>query len=702
MKKFEERKIDFSNAYSAAETNYRKCSEDVKFLVVNGAQWEQSSRRIKTNLFKNKPKPEINKLFRSVNRVIGQMQGLELQAIISSASDEAQDKDAELLQGRWRNDFAVSDGIEAQNNADFEAGTGGFGAFKLAAKYEDEYDPDQDKQYLCVEPIYDAYNSVYFNAGAIRKDKADAVQCWEVFGANRKLIEDEYGVSEISSFDSGNNVTGSNQGVSDTGLDITLAHYWEVITKKVQLFTFEIDGEPLVIETGDGKGKDEYGNEYSREDIKLLKDMHEYTQRPRRKRYVEYTLMSGSEDLVKVQRIPFERVPVIPRYGYHHVIDGMEIFYGEVRHQRDGQVMENMTVSALMQIQAGNHVEIPEYTPTQIQKYAAQRAAAKEENPAFLMLDVDKTVQGQPIIGRVGTIAPATASSGLQQVIAYTDQANKETAGTGQSTLPSNVSATAVQQINDRQDQSYMQLIQNKEQSLRALCKAWIPAAQSLYFTNSRKIRVQGEDGNYSQVTTMQEDYSPDGQSYGMYKNSARGKFDVTVKAEASHESKKQAELDTYKEMMQYTPMDTPMCQMISNLMIQSTTGQGGELVRKMARYQELQMAMQMGINPQPRNEEEEKYLQQLMQQMEQAQQQPDPQQQMMQAESEARLMEGQAAIMNEQNDHNKNEIEIQKLMLKDKELNIKAAESGVKVENTMADTIGKKIDNVMKLRGGE
>ena len=144
MKKPEEVLVDFRKSYSAEYDKRQRVLADLRFALLPGAQWEGSD----SEQWANKPKPENNKLFKSIMTINGRFQEAELNARISSASDDATDDDAEVLQKLWRNDFGSSDGSEALNTAFQEASFGGFGAVRMVAKYEDEENPSDDQQYI--------------------------------------------------------------------------------------------------------------------------------------------------------------------------------------------------------------------------------------------------------------------------------------------------------------------------------------------------------------------------------------------------------------------------------------------------------------------------------------------------------------------------------------------------------------------------
>ena len=99
----------------------------------------------------------------------------------------------ETCNGLFRATEVDSSAEEAYDNAFEEAVTGGFGALRLRNEYEDEYDGESDEQRICIEPIYDADSSVYFDLNAKRQDKADAKRCFVITALTREDYEAEWG-----------------------------------------------------------------------------------------------------------------------------------------------------------------------------------------------------------------------------------------------------------------------------------------------------------------------------------------------------------------------------------------------------------------------------------------------------------------------------------------------------------------------------
>lgn len=672
---------------ASSDTDMRDaCQKDKERFFQKGAWWSGSHGK----QFKNKPKPEFNKLWRSINRLVGDINDMELNAVVVSNSDEATDEAADLLQKRWRNDFQSSDGIEASEVATMEAAIGGFGCTKLVAKYEDEENPNVDEQYLCSEIVWDASQSVYFDAGAIRKDKSDSRYGWHLIRTNREKMEEEYGV-DIVSFMSPASLWHTNALEWQSQRDIYLAHYYEVIEKNLTEYDFsQMNG--LKITSGDGV-KDEEGNSYTRDDLKEIREIYvemfgeEAPSMKRKVKFVEYALADGEKYLTKPQRMPFKRVPLFPRYGYYAVLGGQEFYCGEVRKQEDHEMFHNYFGSTMMEIMAAPQISKPEYTPAQIAKHASQRARADIDNAPFLMSDAILDANGNPIhFGPIGMSQPPQIGTGLAAAGQFLEGNIQQMGGMGQATTPANTSGEAIQNVNERQDDAFLPIVKNVLHSIKAQCEAWLPAAQRIYFSNQRRLRIVESDGTYSQVTTLEMTQDEDG-NYGPYGNSAKGKYSVQVEQGEAYKDARDAERQSMMEMLQYVGSDTQFGQLIAMSAMTLTNGEGGDRIRKIARYKTLELAMMGGYPIEPENEEEEVFMAQTMQKMQvQALQaaQNDP----MMIAAQAQATEAQASMIDKQVDSFNAETNRMKVILEGEkigmDMNIKQSELQLKAMQSM------------------
>lgn len=653
--RFNDTLVAFNEAVSGHWERMDQAVEDMRFAFMRGAQWQGADAK----MYQNRPKFENNTTSIAIQRIHGQYQRMKFGVKIIPNSDDATEEDADLLTSKYRDDFVKSDGVEADSNASLEAFTCGFGATLWVNKYESEENPDPDKQYLCSEPIYSAASSVVFSANAIRKDKADAKRAWLLVRMNRKAIEDEYGCN-VATYP---HLIGTTfEMPTDYTKDVYLAHVWELTEKKLTDYIFP-DG--LVITTGDGI-KDNQGNDVPREVLNELKDLDEFETVKRTVCCVEYSFQHGDGYLIEPQKTPFKRVPIIPRYGYFCVINGVEHWWGEVAQKRDPQRFDNMLYSALGQIAAQNQVAIKEYLPQQVARHARQHASKDIDNPPYILTDPARTEGGQDVLGAIGEHQPPQIGSGLQAAVNINSNIKQQQEGTGQSTLPANSSAQAIQQVNERQDDRYQMLFQNAMFSIQAGAKVYIPASKEIYFSQPRNIRLLSVDGTFSMADTMQQGLSPDGLSFGPFKNSACGNYEVQVQVDEAYKNKREREHEQALAMLQFVDTQTPKGQMVLNQAILTADSDASRDLKKIARMENIDIMLSKGIQVKPESQEEEQYIQQKMQQLQQQAQQPDPQQQAIlmqaQAEAQARQMEGQAALMNEQNDAMKNQMQQQKM----------------------------------------
>lgn len=644
-----------------ASANYKmrlSCREDFERFYLDGGWWSGSWGK----QYANKPKPQFNRVWRDINRIIGSVNDMEFNAVISTNSEDATDESAELLQRRWRNDFMNSEGAEAIETASREALVGGFGALKLVSKFENEEAPDPEYQYLCLEAVSSACSSVYFDSGAIKKDKSDAKYGWQLIRVNRRMIEEEYGESDLVSF------AGPAWGEFDTELeynsskDIYLAHFYEVIEKTIIEHDFTLMGAPIIT-SGDGI-TDQFGEKYTREELKEFKEMYtdmtgeEVPTKRRKVKFVEYALADGNRYLMKKQKQPFKRIPLIPFYGYYTEINGEEYYCGEVRKRTDAEMFHNMFGSTMMEIMSKPQIPKPEYLADQIKAHANQRARADIDNVPFVLSDIAYDKNQNPIVGPIGQTQPPQIGTGLAAAGQFLEGQIQQGSAIGANTTPANTSGEAIQQVNERQDDTVLPAVKNITHAIKSTCSTWIPAAQKVIFNKQRRIRVQEVDGSYSQVNTMEMIALPDGR-VGPYGNNPVGRYTVSVKTGESYKDSRAAQKESMIEMLNYVGSDTDFGQMIAMNAMLLTDGEGGDQIRQIAKYKMIDMQIAMGVpmNPKDFSEEELQYIESKLMQIQAQQQQAamnDPL--MMQAQAQAQLAEAetikaQADVMDKQID---------------------------------------------------
>ena len=172
----------FNEIQTATLEVRRQSRDDRRFYSIAGAQWEGQL----SNFYENRPRLEVNKVHLSVMRIINEYRNNRISVNFISRDGDDNDELVETCASLYRATEQDSVADEAYDNAFEEAVGGGFGAFRLRAQYEDEYDEENDYQCIRIEPIFDADTTVYFDLNAKRQDKADAERCYVLTSMTRE------------------------------------------------------------------------------------------------------------------------------------------------------------------------------------------------------------------------------------------------------------------------------------------------------------------------------------------------------------------------------------------------------------------------------------------------------------------------------------------------------------------------------------
>jgi hypothetical protein len=179
---------EFDNIQSALRDERLQCLQDRRFYSIAGAQWEGPLGQ----QFENKPKFEVNKIHLSVIRIINEYRNNRITVDFTSTDGVEDDDLADTCDGLYRADEENSSAEEAYDNAFEEAVGGGFGAWRLTTEYVDDEDPEDERQRIMFEPIYDADSSVFFDLDAKKQDKSDARHCFILTSMTLPAYKDEW------------------------------------------------------------------------------------------------------------------------------------------------------------------------------------------------------------------------------------------------------------------------------------------------------------------------------------------------------------------------------------------------------------------------------------------------------------------------------------------------------------------------------
>ena len=132
----------FDATYDPQRDNRAQCLEDRRFAFVQGAQWEDNLGQ----QFENRPKFEVNKVSLAVTRLFSEYRNNRITVNFKCKDSSGSKETAENMNGLYRADEQDCNGQEAYDNAFEESVSGGIGAWKIKAKYEDEEDEDDDDE----------------------------------------------------------------------------------------------------------------------------------------------------------------------------------------------------------------------------------------------------------------------------------------------------------------------------------------------------------------------------------------------------------------------------------------------------------------------------------------------------------------------------------------------------------------------------
>lgn len=566
----------FDLAYCPNQDTRLACLADRRFVYIEGAQWEGNLE----NQFENRPRFEVNKILDSLMRIFSEYRENRVTVDFRAKDDAASDETADTCDGLYRADEQESNADEAYDNAFDEATAGGFGAWRLRAKYENEGDEDDERQRIAIEPIYDADTSVFYDADAKRQDKSDAVKCWVVYTMSHSAYKEEYGydVPDPTSFDKVEKLT---QFDWFTPSVVYITEYYEVSIKKRKVHFFRLASLP-----------DEPPIKVAGEDLDDEKQAElaalgyiESRQKTIDKREVRKYIMDGNCILEDCGVIAGEYIPIVPVYGKRMFIDNKERMFGHTRPMKDAQRIYNMEISSLAEQASQFGESIPIFTPEQVAGYETSWANKNVSKPAYLLLNPITDASGQSMpAGPVSYTQPPVIPPALQGLIQLAGQDLLELGGNQQQgdQVVSNISAQAVEMVQERLDMKTFIYMDNMKKAMRQSGVIWLSMAKALYDEEGRKMRTMNRDGTEDQVVLKQRATDDNGKV--VTKNDlADGRYDVIVDVGPSFVTKRDKTVRGLLGILQFIE-DPQMKAAVVGMIMQNIDGEGMDDLRAFAR----------------------------------------------------------------------------------------------------------------------
>jgi hypothetical protein len=603
--------IEFDQIQSAMRDERLQCLQDRRFYSIAGAQWEGPLGE----QFENKPKFEVNKIALSVQRIFTEYRNNRITVDFVSKTGEKGDRLSEVCDGLYRADEQDSVANEAYDNAFEEAVGGGFGAWRLRTSYEDEEDPEDDRQRIRIEPIFDADSSVFFDLEAKRQDKADAKRCFVIYS----MTPDSY--RETFNDDPATWPKEVHQHEFDWAAPdvVYVAEYYRVeeVAETIRIFQ-AIDGSE---------------ERYSADEIDEAMELQlsavgtvEVRQKRIKRRRVRMYVLSGSKILEDNGFIAGKNIPIIPVYGKRWFIDNIERCMGHVRMAKDAQRLANMQRSKLAEISALSSVEKPIMTPEQVAGHQDMWSNDNLRNYPYLLLNpitgADGSMSPAPPLGytRAPSVPPSMAAllqiseQDIRDVLGNQEQGDK---------IVSNISGRVVEMVQQRLDMQTFLYVSNMSKAIRRCGEIWLSMAKEVYVEPKRKMKAISPLNLMSSVELSRPTIDENTGALKVENDLSDAHLDVTVDVGPSFSSQRAGIVRALTGMMAIT-QDPEAQQVLQSVAIMNMEGEGLADVRKFFRKKMVQAGV---IEP---TDEEAAAMQAAMEN-----QQPDPNAVFLQAAAE-------------------------------------------------------------------
>ena len=439
-------KLDLNKDVDASQDVTLEADRDTRFVTEPGAMWEDFSEAT----FKNRVKLELNLAKNFVRTYIGQWLQNRTGVVYKSNDEATSDDDAELLNGIYRNDFLEHSGKMAIDNAVSEVAICGYGAFKLSAFFEDEGDPENELQSIKHSPIFNAYNTVFWDNNAKRPDKQDADRCVELIAFTLEAFKDKWPDADPVTAYTPNNFSEINSQFNKPKV-IYVAKRYDIVKKSETVFVY---GN---IQTGKIETYSEEDNELIKDELRKDKNREFKRKRKVVKQHVDTVVFSGAEILEPPKRIAGKWIPIIPMYGYrHYAASNIEWYSGLVRDLKDAARLYVVLISQITENAMSGTQKKPIFDPKQMNNPDIKATWADKNNLPYLLAESlrdkdDNLIQTGPIAyDEPGQLDPSIAV--LMQIVP--DFIQSVTGGTPQDITDENMSGKLFRAIQKRVDLS--------------------------------------------------------------------------------------------------------------------------------------------------------------------------------------------------------------------------------------------------------
>lgn len=495
--------------------------DDLKFRA--GDQWPDEIKRDRDEY--NRPCLTINQLPQFTRQVTNDLRQNRPSLTASPVDDDADIETAEIIQGMFRHIEYDSNAELAYDTAVSGAVNNSFGYFRVVTEYSDDMSFEQD---IKIKRIRNPF-SVYMDPTCQEPDESDAKWGFITEDLTRDEYEEQYPDSELASLNDWMSVGDMGAGWV-MAQSVRVAEYYEVCrTEKTIL---RLSDNRVVLEETFEKNKD--GTYNTGNDKVLVID-----KRKTHIRSVKWCKINAVEILEETEWLG-SWVPIIPVRGEELDIDGRLVLESCIRHAKDPQRMVNFWASAETEMIAlapkapwvgvegqfedheeefanSNNESMPylEYKPITIGDKAAPPPTRNVYEPPVQAITNARAVSIEDLKATIGMYDPSLGKGGNE------------------------VSARAILARKSGGHTTNFHYSDNLSRAMKHLGRIVMQLIPKIY-DEPRVIRIVSESGVHKQVKINQQFTDKEAGGVSKIYDLTIGKYDVTINAGPSYETKRQ------------------------------------------------------------------------------------------------------------------------------------------------------------------
>lgn len=624
------------------------------------------------------------------------------------AINDTPDEIADVADGLYRRDCNHNDSIEAFAVGEQESVVCGYGAWILETKYKSNRTGDK-KQIITRKAAYEANNNGFWDPNAKKIDKSDAnhFSYLSAYSADgyKKYVSELTGEAEEdinpSSFGHPEEsyvfpwITGEGEKI------YVVAFYHREKIKETIVTMIDPFGETSMYRESvldpvlDELLEAGFTRDESQDKVIDTWEIRKYIASGQEILNGETNSQTGERE---GERIAGTNIPVVPIYGEYALVEGEIHYEGVTRLAKDPQRNRDFALSYLTDLFSKSPREKPIFFPEQIAGHLPMYELNGADNNYPFLYQNRKALDGEDLpIGPVGLMPAPNVPPALAATIDLSSQAIREVANPGipQDITDVDIAKESVLAFQSRLDMQSMIYQTNRKHSKRRDAEIYAGMASEIYDT-TRTEKIELPDGTKKEVDIMKYVMDEETGDLVILNDFRTAEFEITSRIGADYTSQKEQTLDRLENTLATMQPDDPLRKVYQLKISQLSDGTDMKDINEYARKQ---LILEGIIKPETDEEKE------MLEQAQNAPQEPDAAMTLALAEDK----KGEADILNAQREGIKMQLDDENTKVSNKidmfhretermALQVKAQESGAKIGETSAKTIGQQIDNQSKL----